>query len=814
MVQNAAGMEIQDIIKSDADRLFIVDPECYIIFTGESTNDIQPFIRIGNWIDMPVELIPLIENIIITDSLIGNPSHEQFNIEVRSLATNRYIGSRAIVMKFLDYQKIFGLDLTNASVVDIEKDLPVLSAEKNISNKDRFIGVFYRDGNFKVLLNKNTIFDLNTISRKPITNHNFHDMLSETNNRTRRYDGSGLVIVGHNPIFYHKKYFYSYLFPVRYFREFSALCVDPGKIQALFYPSLNLINISKFFKWLNRGQKKIRIFTNNTDIALVKKIFSNCFIKNENFSSLNFRTGNGLLIKNYPETYSLKLRFDAVPPAGDSLTVAFIKGSSGIKTIIKDKPDVLAITYSVFEDINLLLKSTTVPFVIIDDGNKNIARLGGREHIILRAGMQYEFRTYSNFNDIIALPEIEDETISQARSDPDVLAGSLPSAINNGSLNFKQMKDIFNLLALVRIHLENTKNRKIASRLKNAAGALEGAVNQSDLVRDASRCAIILAVYNGSIYQVISVHDAAADRVAVPLFDEITVAEGDQVMGLSADMQEQYNRILSDRERLLKLIGIYVSSEQYSEKNMPDLKKLDAAIATRKEQYSREKLSLDHAGDHIRTAAEGDAQAPSIEIAGIAHQWASRIRSLPGIVKIGAPVLLLLIISAILLWINFRTVQGLFTAETERIVQSQEIDTRFRELGKKYNIRIKDNDIMNYANRVAVKNGYHKIAATKIKEKNPDWIYPDNIFMMLDGQRVIVSKGDTLWNLSKNKLIESSIAFEAEMRKANTADIKERAFYLKRARRHAMTREQVEQITKAAGDLPDGGSEDTKDEYR
>src|SRR3990172_9044236 len=324
-------MEIKDIIKTDADRLFIVDPECYILFTGETKDDIQPFIRIGNWMDMPIELIPLVENIIITDSLIGNPSHEQFNIDVRYLSTNRYIGSRSIVVKFLEYQKIFGLDLANASVVDIEKDLPVLSAEKNISYKNQFIGVFYRDGNFKVLLNKNTIFDLNKIIRNPITNHNFHDLLSEAYADSKRYDSSGIVIVGHNPIFYHKKYFYSYLFPASYFYEFSLLGIDPGKIQTVFHPSPNLINISKFFKWLNYYQKKIRIFANTADIALVKKIFSNCAIKNEKFSSLAYKAGSGLSIKNYPGSYNLKLQFEAVPPHGNSLTAAFIKGSSGVK---------------------------------------------------------------------------------------------------------------------------------------------------------------------------------------------------------------------------------------------------------------------------------------------------------------------------------------------------------------------------------------------------------------------------------------------------------------------------------------------------
>ena len=114
-------MELTDIISGYADRLFVVDRECFIVFTGETLNDDIPFIRIGNYNNLPIEIIPLIENIVITDIIMGNPSHEQFNIDVRYMPSNRYIGSKHIVSKYLNFQKIFGLDLKNAHIVDIEK---------------------------------------------------------------------------------------------------------------------------------------------------------------------------------------------------------------------------------------------------------------------------------------------------------------------------------------------------------------------------------------------------------------------------------------------------------------------------------------------------------------------------------------------------------------------------------------------------------------------------------------------------------------------------------------------------------------------
>ncbi len=802
-------MEIKDIIKSDADRLFIVDSECFIIFTGESTDDIQPFIRIGNWIDMPVALIPLIENIIITDSLIGNPSHEQFNIEVRRLLSNRYIGSRATVSKFFDYQKIFDLDLTNASVVDIEKDIPVLSAEKNISNKDRFIGIFYRDGNFKVLLNKNTIFDLNEMIAKPINNHNFHDILSEAHKSSRRYEGSGLVIVGHNPIFYHKRYFYSYLFPDAYFREFSDLSIDPAKIQLLIYPSLNPANLSKFFKWLNHYNKKIRIFINNTDIAFVKRLFSGCTIKNENFSSFMHNTGSGLLIKNYPETYNLKLQFDAVQPDGNSLAIAFIKGPSGVKSIIKEKPDALLIAYTAFEDINLLLKSTNIPYAIIDDGNINVARLGG-DRTLLKKGIRYEFRALSNFSDMTALPEIEGGIAPQVRADPDALAGSIPQLIKNlGPPPSSGLKSVFNLRSLVRMHLGNTKNRKTASLLNNAADVLERELDRTGMPENEIHCNMVLALHNGVIYEVMTAFNKAEGPVSFQLFDEIGAGDRARMASADKEMQEQYERILTDRDRLQKLISLYTSSEQYSKKIKPGLDKLDSAISERKRSYYKERLSLDHTRERDARTARARAYPTAEESESKNIPSGGKRGSLRRALKIGIPVLLLLIAAALLLIFYSPDVKKLITDDSGRVVQSREIDTQYRELGKKYNIRVRDHDVLNYVNKVAVKNGYHKIAATKDKEKNPDWIYPENVFTMLDDQKVTVSKGDTLWNLCKNKIIEATIKFNADMKKAETADIEKKRLFLKRAKGNAHTDEQAAQIKKAMEQLPDRGSPDT-----
>ena len=140
------NMKLSDIIRNDNDRLFIVDTECFIIFTGGSITDNRPFIRIGTWSDLPVEIIPLVENIIITDKILGNPALEQFNIDIRNFTSNRYIGGESILRRFLDYQRNFGLDLTNVSVVNIEKDIPELTDKKIFLTGTSLSGFFTATG--------------------------------------------------------------------------------------------------------------------------------------------------------------------------------------------------------------------------------------------------------------------------------------------------------------------------------------------------------------------------------------------------------------------------------------------------------------------------------------------------------------------------------------------------------------------------------------------------------------------------------------------------------------------------------------------
>ncbi|MCP4131174.1 MAG: hypothetical protein GY754_09355, partial [bacterium] len=115
-------MEIKDIIQSKRDRLFVISPECYIIFTGDSLKDEHPFIRIGNSQELQREVITLIENIIYPGLPTGSPLDEQFNLDIPHLPKNRYLGKSSAIQNFLDFQKLYDPDIDEVKIYDIQKD--------------------------------------------------------------------------------------------------------------------------------------------------------------------------------------------------------------------------------------------------------------------------------------------------------------------------------------------------------------------------------------------------------------------------------------------------------------------------------------------------------------------------------------------------------------------------------------------------------------------------------------------------------------------------------------------------------------------
>ncbi len=773
---------LEDIIKSDEDRLFIVDPECYIIFTGVSVDDIQPFIRIGNWYDMPVEIIPLIENIIVTDRLIGNPSFEQFNIDITRLSTNRYIGSKSIINRFLQYQELFGVKLNQAVLVEVERDIPELSQEKNISEKYQFIGVFYRDGNFKTVYNSKPLVDLNRLEEETIS---FNGMLDEVAKHARKkdlYRNSGVVVLDHNPAFFHRGSFHTYMFPSRYVESFSRLTIRPDSIRSVFLPSENLISISNFLKWNNRRESKISLFHDRKqNVEIMRKLFPKATITRADFSGLTHKADRDFTVQNYRNSYNLKCSYTGVSGSKSGLTLSYVKSRKGVEDVIKDHPDLILIQYSAYEDSSLLFKSNEIPVGIIDDGNPNLSRLRGKDFTILYPEKIYEFHRAGSMEECVSLINLEKDLYQSYIENPEGWIRETFGSIGGyETIGEPEIPHLHNLKSFVRLLINTTVDRKLSKELKDLYRELEKkSIETGELISSVAQ--INLIVFDRNIYQGVTSISKNGPLFLEEISGEALVSAAD----ISPETRKFYERIIHDRERLMRLLAVFMESSKHFADNEKVNRSLRNIIEERKRHF-REDLDFDLdrvAVEDVSVSAEsgitepGDARKKKIKRTAF---------SLTGLL-----LLFLLLIGGL----NYRNIRQIIsgngTEGDDEYFDKKKIET----LNREHNITVDDNTIYEYANAVAVKNGYKPIARYEKKVNNPDWIYPGNVFVMLDGQKVVVRDGDTLWDLAKYKLIQMKIEFTALIEKIEKAEGEEKAGLIDKAKELAFTKKQKEIVT-------------------
>lgn len=770
-------MELNEIIKDNSDRLFIVDTECFIIFTGDSIEDDRPFIRIGTWFDLPVEIIPLIENIIITDNAKGDPSHEQFNIDIRHLTSNRYIGNEISLKRFLDYQRNFGLDLTNVSVVNVDKDVPELPKKRNVSDRDHFIGVFYSNEDIKIVHSGLDIFGLQSTDEEYPDISAIHEGISEISKKSERYKNSGFIIFDANPIFYSNGFFTSYQFPGNYYSRFSRMEIDPRKIRELILPSQNISNISGLLKYKNSREGKIRLFSDNVEQTdLIKKLFKNATIIDERFSSMNYNTGDGLKIESLGNNPNLKLTYRKNKSQAHEVSITFIKSHIGAKSALKEKSDAIIITYTAYEESSLLFASTNTPVLILNDGNPNIKKLYDIDRDILINGIQYEFTTHSTIEEL-SIEHMGDNELLQYFSNSQI--SEIEVRLDSISRNPNDWLKFFNTLSLLKVHIKNTTDRKISSSLKNLYRKYIAKLNLNLIEEKSSSIKSVIVFHNNCCYQFLEESENIPDKIYSETCTKDILEQGN----LCDDQKKLCTRIVEDRIRLNLLINLFYEKRRDSEKYntiQSEIQKLSNEIKARKEIYSQE-IYLNETNTIVKSAFDNMPDTIKNNKKKInAHNDENKFKETQsaspwsGYKKYIAAIILILIILALLGYyylytdkdktITVKTEENIISSQSEKNKNTEtitvaRINPEEKTLLKKNNVKISNLDIYNYANDVAEKNGYEKISYQGFKNKNPHWIYPTNLFIMLDDEKVVVQKGDTLWDLSKAKLEKMNAEF-------------------------------------------------------
>ncbi len=722
---------LKEIIPGEEDRLFIIDRECYIIFTGTALTDERPFIRLGNFIDLPVEIIPQIENIVITDFLVGNPAFEQFNIDVRTLSQNRYIGSLPVVSRYLDFQKVFGLDLKNAKIVDVEKDVPFIHNKKELKDAESFIGIFYTNGNFKIHHQKKFLLDLARETAAAFDEKKLMDRLIGSTRESGRYDGDGMVIIAQTPFFYKNGSFTPYHFPKHFLEDFSRLSIDPSRIGEVIHPSANFIHVSRLMRWKHASGGRLLLITDHREqFSYIQKLFSKATLVRKDFTGLSHDAPNGLSFITKAGSFNITIRYSRTKPHRLDLALTYVKGSRTLSSIIKEKQDGIIIPSSIYEEYAAILRSGNVPLIVIADTDFAKKKLRDPSIILMQSGFQYEFRKYTSSRDLFTdLEKVISNSPSPASLQPDdieKMAREKSASIRERPFTETEYAEMQNLISLCRLTLSEEKDRKKAQALRKAVHELSAPFNRLLSHDCAIKMKSIIAFYGASAYEFIECIPAQNVR-HTPMIEEISENAIQEKFAHDIDDNEKnfYLRIIEDRKRLQKLLDLLRPASD--EKDFRDLSR---ALEERKSYYYTEEPEPEFTVD----------EKPSVKV-------------------LYKKIIACLLVALSLGFIILSSIDSHRKDSEERETRARLREAQERkELIDKYQIYVSPHDIFVFANKIALENGYRPITYKGLKEKNPNWIYPGNRFT-IGSENITVREGDTLWDIAHERLMERNIAF-------------------------------------------------------
>jgi len=158
-------------------RVFRVDRDCYVIFTGFSAFDERPFVRIGysNYLEKVKEHI---SNVIITAGYLSSLRDEIKQIETEEFDTN-FIVPESIYNVFLKFLSSDSHHKVNMNIIDKQGLVDYSSVVAEVSQRYKSYVLLYEDGNFAITFSGKKIFDMFSVINKDLTTSKFLSLVSD-----------------------------------------------------------------------------------------------------------------------------------------------------------------------------------------------------------------------------------------------------------------------------------------------------------------------------------------------------------------------------------------------------------------------------------------------------------------------------------------------------------------------------------------------------------------------------------------------------------------------------------------------------------
>lgn len=187
----AATTDKETLIKElrGNDRVFQIDRDTFVVYTGLHPDDRRPFVRIGAGKTIPRGILKHIENVVL-------PEEDPLNVgmEIAWLDATikegeehiRYVGSKDRVSQIYNFTGMQHIDDEDKRPVETAPYQPLRNKEQR---KDRITTVFFETGNAVIQAGTSRIYDHQSSQRGRISLDKEYELLSRAlNRRVKRFD--------------------------------------------------------------------------------------------------------------------------------------------------------------------------------------------------------------------------------------------------------------------------------------------------------------------------------------------------------------------------------------------------------------------------------------------------------------------------------------------------------------------------------------------------------------------------------------------------------------------------------------------------
>jgi hypothetical protein len=311
---------IEKNYQTEYKRVFRIDEECYLIYTGQEKDDYKPFLRIGTTKNLPIRLFPFLQTIILTELLPGNPLQDLVDVKNDYVNEYIYLGGSTILPHYRKFLKINHIE--GPKTINYNK----------VANREKQSMVYFlNDGNVQVLFKDILILDL-----KDKVNKDHHyitktiDLKTELTKKSVRYtskefQNAGFFQLQGMTILYSSGKFLVFDLCPNYYELFIRYGLDPDLIDAVVMsdPNEALVRLLKRVQYIETDlqifcfeKESIEVLT---DLFLIQankqpniQIKSFKSEKVSNFENFKIAIeGNHYLVDHTLLSYSITVPIDA-----------------------------------------------------------------------------------------------------------------------------------------------------------------------------------------------------------------------------------------------------------------------------------------------------------------------------------------------------------------------------------------------------------------------------------------------------------------------------------------------------------------------